>query len=226
MSVCLYLRERPLTTPAWPPRFAGAMLSKLRTLRGAVALPARHLARLPMLPLALQRHLSYGSAIGLKRLRMLEEDANRHPSDASKQLALMTACNKAQQGSVAVRRFESGNFGSDDAVMREYIKALAQSGQLSRLSLNQLAGGQNSELAMAQRIAGAPHGMDGFQQRGTRGTTDEPLHVQWHESPRAQMYATRGSNPGPAEPRQACYSHVWPSPWTGGRCLGCSLSPA
>ena len=100
------------------------MLSRLRGLRGAVALPARHLARPPMLPLAIQRHLSYGSAIGLKRLRMLEEDANRHPGDPAKQLALMMACNKSQQPSVAVRRFESGNFGSDDAVMREYIKVL------------------------------------------------------------------------------------------------------
>ena len=201
------------------------MLSKLRTLHGAVVLPARHLVRPPMLPLAIQRHLSYGSAIGLKRLRMLEEDANRHPSDPSKQLSLMVACNKSQQPSVAVRRFESGNFGTDDAVMREYIKALAQSGQLSRLSLSQLAE-QNSELGMAQRIAGAPHGMDGFQQGSTRGTTDEPLHVQWHESPRAQMYATQGSNPGPAGPGQACYSHVWASPWAGGRCCGCSPSLA
>ena len=90
--------------------------------------------------------------------------------------------------SVAVRRFESGNFASDDAVMREYIKALAQSGQLSRLSLSQLSG-QSGELAMAQRIAGAPHAVDGLQsQGGVRGTTEEPLHVQWHESPRAQMW--------------------------------------
>ena len=164
------------------------MLSKLRTLRGAAALPARHLARAPTLPLALHRHLSYGSALGLKRLRMLEEDANKHPSDASKQLSLMVACNQAKQPSVAVRRFESGNFATDDAVMREYIKALAQSGQLSRLSLSQLSG-QSGELAMAQRIAGAPHAVDGLQpQGGVRGTTEEPLHVQWHESPRAQMW--------------------------------------
>ena len=152
------------------------MLSKLRTLRGAAPLPA--LARAPTLPLALHRHLSYGSALGLKRLRMLEEDANKHPGDASKQLSLMVACNQAKQPSVAVRRFESGNFASDDAVMREYIKALAQSGQLSRLSLSQLSG-QSGDLAMAQRIAGAPHAMDGLQpQGGVRGTTEEPLHVQ------------------------------------------------
>ena len=86
------------------------------------------------------------------------------------------------------RRAHLGNFASDDAVMREYIKALAQSGQLSRLSLSQLSG-QGGELAMAQRIAGAPHAMDGLQpQGGVRGTTEEPLHVQWHESPRAQMW--------------------------------------
>ena len=30
-------------------------------------------------------------------------------------------------------------------------------------------------------------------------------------------YATQGSNPGLADPRQVCYLHVWASPWTG-RC--------
>ena len=53
--------------------------------------------------------------------------------------ALMAACNQFKQPTIAVRRFESGNFASDDAVMREYIKALANSNQLSRLSLNLLA---------------------------------------------------------------------------------------
>ena len=28
-------------------------------------------------------------------------------------------------------------------------------------------------------------------------------------------YATQGSNPGPADLRQACYTHICASPWTG-----------
>ena len=31
----------------------------------------------------------------------------------------------------------------------------------------------------------------------------------------ANAYATQGSNPGLADPRQVCYSHVWASPLTG-----------
>ena len=31
----------------------------------------------------------------------------------------------------------------------------------------------------------------------------------------ARTYATQGSNPGLADPRQACHSHVRASPWTG-----------
>ena len=30
-----------------------------------------------------------------------------------------------------------------------------------------------------------------------------------------RKYATEGSNPGLADPRQVCYSHAWASPWTG-----------
>ena len=33
---------------------------------------------------------------------------------------------------------------------------------------------------------------------------------------RTAGYATQGSNPGLADPRQVCYSHVRASPWTGG----------
>ena len=140
----------------------------------------------------LRSHLSYSSVMGLKRLRALEEDANRNPGDAVRQQALMAACNQFKQPTIAVRRFESGNFASDDAVMREYVKALALSNQLSRLSLNMLAqqhqglgGATGAAPAFAQSLD--PHAAAGAGMPG-RGTSDEPLHVQWHESPRAQLW--------------------------------------
>ena len=108
---------------------------------------------------------------------MLEEDANRHPSDAAKQLALMVACNKSQQPTVAVRRFESGNFASDDAVMREYIKALANSNQLSGLSLNLLAQHQQPG-DTGHRPTSAAFISPGQSWQSGRGSSDEPLHVQ------------------------------------------------
>merc|ERR1719502_1889679 len=70
--------------------------------------------------------------------------------------------------------------------MREYIKALALSNQLSRLSLSMLAqhhavagGGAAQSLSPFEASSAAGPG---------RGTHDEPLHVQWHESPRAQLW--------------------------------------
>ena len=38
--------------------------------------------------------------------------------------------------------------------------------------------------------------------------TSQGVQMVWH---------TQGSNPRLADPRQVCYSHVWASPWTGGR---------
>ena len=159
-------------------------------LRRVAAVPTRAAPT----TLLLRNHLSYSGVMGLKRLRALEEDANRNPGDSARQQALMAACNQHNQPSIAVRRFESGNFASDDAVMREYVKALALSNQLSRLSLNMLAqhhpaGGLNAggaAPAFAQTLD--PHAAAGAGMPGRGGTSDEPLHVQWHESPRAQLW--------------------------------------
>jgi len=122
--------------------------------------------------------------MSLRRLRQLEEDANRFPGDAARQLAMLQACNSAKQHHVAVRRFESGNYASDESVVKEYIKALSMTNQLGRLSLSAIANAGNpgsgasdfSELSEAQRVA------------GMRGSVEQPLHVQWTESPRAQAW--------------------------------------
>ena len=38
------------------------------------------------------------------------------------------------------------------------------------------------------------------------------------EASTPDSYAAEGSNPGLADPKQVCYSSVWPSPWTGSSC--------
>jgi len=176
-----------------------------RSWRGITnCLLRRHQAVLGISPLLQRCPVAFGtsdcrsftaSVYGLRRLRQLEEEANRHPGDSSRQLALMQACNKQNYGHVAVRRFESGHYASDDAVVKEYIRALSLTNQLSRLSLSTLT----QSISQTAGVHGAPPGdftLNAEQAAAAmaggvssaRGTQEMPLHVQWHESPRAQVW--------------------------------------
>ena len=159
------------------------------------------------------------SVMGLKRLRRLQDEADRQPGMAQRQLALMQAANEQKQSQLAIRRFESGNFASDQATYREYVRALALTNQLDRLSLTQLGGaaagggvpggygagasygsagasyGTAGAYAQGQMYPGALGGSGGSSQAGGglggasvgRGTIEQPLHVQYHESARSQL---------------------------------------
>ena len=137
------------------------MLSTLRTLsrplagRAALLSPNALAGRVVRLPAAAGASTSrpITTLLNLRRLRNLEEDANRNPSEPTKQLALMQACNDNNHAQVAVRRFESGSYASDEAVVKEYVRSLALSNQLGRVSLAALArsvGGGNAAPAGAQ----------------------------------------------------------------------------
>ena len=135
------------------------------------------------------------SATQLRSLRALEEEANRFPDDAHRQQRLMEACNAQKQPHVAVRRFECGAYAADEAVAKEYIRALALSNQLARLSLPQLIASLDASGALARdesaRYAAGGVGGGGGGGLGagaSRGTPETPLHIQWHESPRAQFW--------------------------------------
>jgi len=132
----------------------------------------------------------------LRSLRALEDDANRFPDDAHRQLRLMEACNATKQPHVAVKRFESGSYAADEAVAKEYLKGLALSNQLPRLSLAQLVAsldasgalhGVDPRMIAGSGIGGAAGGGGGGG-IGGRGTAETPLHIQWHESPRATFW--------------------------------------
>ena len=120
----------------------------------------------------------------------------------------MEAANSQGQSPVAIRRFESGAYASDEAVYREYIRALALTNQLSRLPVSQLGGGAAAGGSFQQHAyhpspsapsgggfsaaaagPGAAHASGGQPAGGggARGTVEQPLHVQYHESARNQL---------------------------------------
>ena len=106
--------------------------------------------------------------MGLKRLRRLQDEADRQPGMAQRQLALMQAANEQKQSQLAIRRFESGNFASDQATYREYVRALALTNQLDRLSLTQLGGAAAGGGVPGGYGAGASYGSAGASY-GTAG---------------------------------------------------------
>ena len=100
----------------------------------------------------------------------------------------MMLANQQGQSHIAIRRFESGAYASDEAVYREYIRALALTNQLARVPLSQLGGsGTVSFGAAAYAEPGAGSGFGSAAAGSSRGSVDMPLHVQFQESTRSQM---------------------------------------
>jgi ATP-dependent metalloprotease len=102
----------------------------------------------------------------------------------------MDACNQHGQSHVAIRRFESGSYASDEAVCREYVRALALTNQLARLPMSQLApgfGAAGATPSAGGAMTASGGGLGGGGGGGPRGTLDQPIHVQYTESTRAQM---------------------------------------
>ena len=86
---------RLLTTPL--PRLAHPLLPSLSHGGGGV-LALASAASAPA------RGFLSTAVSGLRRLRQLEEEANRSPDDPARQLQLMIACNETRHSHVAVRR--------------------------------------------------------------------------------------------------------------------------
>lgn len=146
-----------------------------------------------------------------KRLRALEEEAERSPDDPGRVLAYYDAANRAKSPALVVRHFETGAYAADDAVAKEYIKALSALGRLDRLDMGEVAdaldrSGARSALDRvgsrgaddATRLVGggalrgatSARGMlgGGGGATGSAGTPDEPVHVVFTEPLRAQLW--------------------------------------
>lgn len=60
-----------------------------------------------------------------KQLKALEQDANRYPDDAYKQLRFLQELNKSYPALV-IRRIEENRFAMDEEIQKEYVKALVK----------------------------------------------------------------------------------------------------
>jgi hypothetical protein len=61
----------------------------------------------------------------MRHLKTLEQDANTQPEDAYRQLRFLQELNK-QYPALVIRRVEENRFAVDEAVQKEYIKALVK----------------------------------------------------------------------------------------------------
>lgn len=61
----------------------------------------------------------------MRQLKSLEQDANQFPDDAYKQLRFLQELNK-NYPALVVRRIEENRFVVDEAIQKEYIKALVK----------------------------------------------------------------------------------------------------
>lgn len=84
-------------------------------------------------------HRSLSSSPTTKLLESLENEANRRPQDTFAQLRLLQELNRNQYENLVVQRFESGFFArEDEAVVKEYIKALVALNKFDSVRLEDL----------------------------------------------------------------------------------------
>lgn len=75
----------------------------------------------------------------LKQLKSLEQAANANPEDPYTQLRFLQELNRNNYPALVVRRVEENRFALDEAVQKEYIKALVKTGRLDTVDLPKLA---------------------------------------------------------------------------------------
>eukprot|EP00039_Didymoeca_costata_P028677 m.21932 g.21932 ORF g.21932 m.21932 type:complete len:711 (+) comp7286_c0_seq1:152-2284(+) len=120
------------------------------------------------------------------RLDKLENDAEGHPNDPSKQALFYEALLKESPQEV-VRRFESAAYASNDTCVKTYVKALIESKRMTQTNLSYVL---KKEFERMQRGSlGSPAGMGmgmggGFgDRREFSGSEDTPLVVTMQEPP-------------------------------------------
>ncbi|CAH0473736.1 unnamed protein product [Peronospora belbahrii] len=73
-----------------------------------------------------------------KQLKSLEQTANANPEDPYTQLRFLQELNRNNYPALVVRRVEENRFAVDEAVQKEYVKALVKTGRLDTVDLPQL----------------------------------------------------------------------------------------
>lgn len=142
---------------------------------------------------------TFGSLRNDSALHMLLEDAERNRGNARKQYVLYRVLVGTDPAEV-IRRYESGQYAADDACAREYVRALALSNELERVSVHvkhaeERAGDGAGTMPMS---APAPTPAQTPVAHATSsspleapGGPDRPLHVVMHQpTMRQQLWRT------------------------------------
>ncbi|RMX69393.1 hypothetical protein DD238_002442 [Peronospora effusa] len=124
----------------------------------------------------------------LKQLKSLEQTANANPEDPYTQLRFLQELNRNNYPALVVRRIEENRFAVDEAVQKEYVKALVKTGRLDTVDLSQLTqpSGAIGSGAVRQFAASSTIG------RGSQGlSARDPVYVSMVEgSFKSNMWKT------------------------------------
>ncbi|DBA03741.1 TPA: hypothetical protein N0F65_004158 [Lagenidium giganteum] len=124
----------------------------------------------------------------MRHLKSLEHDANLNPDDAYRQLRFLQELNK-NYPALVIRRVEENRFAIDEAIQKEYIKALVKTGRIDSLDIPQImaatqrlqANAASSNFAGAAATGGGAQGI----------TPHDPVYVSMVEgSFKANMWKT------------------------------------
>lgn len=102
----------------------------------------------------------------MRALKTLEQDANMAPDDAYRQLRFLQELNK-QYPALVIRRVEEGRFAVDEAIQKEYIKALVKTGRIDALDMNEV-------LAASQQVGNQNHSSYSYS-NGSAATYARPI---------------------------------------------------
>ena len=96
-----------------------------------------------------------------RRLRNLEAEANNSPGNPASQAAYLRELSKSKPNEVC-RRVDSGAFASNEAVMKEYMKALVATGRIDHANLASIMGGGGQSSFQSQYGNGGNGGNGGM----------------------------------------------------------------
>jgi ATP-dependent metalloprotease len=149
----------------------------------------------------LQRRFITDRLFPKRKLRRLEEEANQESGDVRKQLAFMKELNKHYPEFV-VKRYDRGGFATDEAVLKEYIKALVACKQIDRTALRDLSAKAEAAASgfipqQQASMMNAQPGMAGMASSGSMNAyasgnnANEPMFVTMVEGGwRSQLWKT------------------------------------
>ena len=183
-------RASALTAPAAAGPSVRPLSSYLRGLQ-----PLRHtnnpFAKLLRRRPAQQQRRAF---LGQRRIRNLEQEANGNAADPEAQAAYLRELNKVRPAEVC-RRVDSGAFASNEAVMKEYVKALVATGRLDHVRLADITAPDAYRAAAGHYGGGYGGTVGGFNPAAAAAPAPPPMAAGLFPSSGAPAAGGTGSGP-------------------------------